>query len=127
MSERRARLNRASGDKGFTLIEVLIVITMMGFLSATLAAVFTVMVRTTPAADARFTDARSLKGLVTWIPQDMDATPPTGFNHSHAAWPCAGLAPLDSYNVIAMSWTEVGDVTTSFSVSYRYEKRARSG
>jgi len=121
VSDRRAPLNRRPRDNGFTLIEVLIVISMMGVLSATLATVFTVIVRTTPDANARVTDARSLKGLVTWIPQDMDATPPGGFDDSHSAWSCAGAAPSDSYNVVAMSWDEQGDTSTQFYASYRYE------
>jgi prepilin-type N-terminal cleavage/methylation domain-containing protein len=123
VSDRRGHINRAPRDKGFTLIEVLIVITMIGFLSATLAAVFTVAMRAAPDASERITDARSLKGLVTWIPQDMDATPPGGFDDGVAAWPCADTAPLDSYNVISMSWSEVGDVTREFHASYRYELR----
>lgn len=121
MNDRGATLNRTPRDRGFTLIEVLIVITMIGFLSATLAAVFSVVVRSTPDADARVNDARSLKGLVTWIPQDMDATPPGGFDDEPDVWLCDGVAPLDSYNVIAMSWAEVGDDTTEFHASYRYE------
>ncbi len=123
MSDRARSAKRTRRDGGFTLIEVLIVITMIGFLSATLAAVFSVIVRTTPDADARVTDARSLKGLVTWIPQDMDAAPPTGFDDGPSLWSCAGAAPTDSYNVVAMSWVEVGDVTTGFHASYRYELR----
>jgi prepilin-type N-terminal cleavage/methylation domain-containing protein len=123
VSDRPTSLNRARREGGFTLIEVLIVITMIGVLSATLAAVFSVIVRTTPDADARVTDARSLKGLVTWIPQDMDAAPPTGFDDSHSAWACAGAPPADSHNVIAMTWTEVSDVTSVFHASYRYELR----
>jgi prepilin-type N-terminal cleavage/methylation domain-containing protein len=113
--------DRARRERGFTLVEVLIVISMIGVLSAGLAAVFSVVVRTTPDAEQRITDARSLKGLVTWIPQDMDATPPGGFDDSNAAWPCSGAAPADSHNVIAMSWSEKGDITTRYHASYRYE------
>ena len=123
MNDLHATRNRSSRDRGFTLIELLIVISVMGFLSATLAVVFTVVVRSTPDAGERISDGRSLKGLVTWIPQDMDATPPGGFDDSHGAWPCAGAKPVDSHNVIAMSWVEDGDVTTQFHASYRYELR----
>ena len=121
MSDRRATPDRSLQERGFTLIEILIVVTVMGFLSATLAAVFTVMVRTTPGADERINDARSLKGLVTWLPQDMDATPPAGFDNDVNAWPCGGDKPVDSHNVIAMSWREEGDIPSRFDVSYRYE------
>ena len=120
MTDVRPRPRRVAID-GFTLTEMLIVVTMMGLLAATLAAVFTVIVRTTPDSQQRITDARSLKGLVTWVPQDMDATPPGGFRDSPTEWPCSGLAPAESYNIIAMAWTEKADVTTEFDASYRYE------
>ena len=64
---------RRSG--GFTLVEMLIVVTILGVVMTTLAAVFSVIVRTTPSTEARADDARSLQGLVTWLPQDIDAAP----------------------------------------------------
>ena len=106
---------------GFTLTEILIVIALTGIMSAALAAAFSVIVRTTPDTTQRITDARSLKGLVTWLPQDVDATPPRGFDDSPWTWPCGGPPPVNSFNVVAMSWTEFGNLTTEYHASYRYE------
>lgn len=108
-------------DSGFTLTEVLIVMAMIGLLLGTLAAVFTVIVRTTPSAEDRVNDARSIQGLVTWLPQDIDATPPDGFDRVAGFWPCAGSAPAGSNNVLSMEWSENTTSVTSYAASYRFE------
>ncbi len=109
-------------ERGFTLIEMLIVMTMMGVLASALAMTISIVLRTSPAAEDRVDDARSVQGLVTWLPQDVDATPPDQFNTDPAAaWPCDGAAPSNSYNVVTMRWSERTSTTTNFAATYRYE------
>jgi prepilin-type N-terminal cleavage/methylation domain-containing protein len=108
-------------DRGFTLIEILIVISMMAVLTGVLAATVTVVLRTAPMSEVRADDARTVRGLVTWLPEDVDAAPPSGFDTANTAWPCAGSAPADSYNVLAISWTERTDITHNYAATYRYE------
>ena len=108
-------------DRGFTLIETVIVMTTIGLIAAALAATVSVVLRTSPPTEERANDARSLQGLVTWIPQDVDAAPPGGFDTATTAWPCGGAAPTDSYNVLAISWTERNGATTTFAATYRYD------
>jgi prepilin-type N-terminal cleavage/methylation domain-containing protein len=110
-------------DAGFTLTELLIVVVVMGLLATTLAGVVVIVIKTTPSTEARADDARSLQGLVTWLPEDVDAAPPDGFNQNPAYWPCAGPAPANSRNVIGIEFTERSTSTTAYAVSYRYEKR----
>jgi prepilin-type N-terminal cleavage/methylation domain-containing protein len=107
---------------GFTLVELLIVVVIMGTLMSVLSAVIITALRTTPPTQARVDDARGLQGLVTWLPQDVDATPPDGFDRSPSAWPCAAPAPTTSYNLLAMKWTETTATSASFAASYRYEQ-----
>jgi len=107
---------------GFTLVELLIVVVIMGTLMSVLSAVIITALRTTPPTQARVDDARGLQGLVTWLPQDVDATPPDGFNRNPSAWPCAGAAPTTSFNLLAMQWTEQTATSSSFAASYRYEQ-----
>jgi prepilin-type N-terminal cleavage/methylation domain-containing protein len=114
------RRDGGCGD-GFTLIEVLIVVTMIAIITTVLAAVVTVVLRTAPPAEVRASDARSVQGLVTWLPQDVDAAPPGGFNRDHAYWPCGGTAPADSHNIIAAEWTESTGVDWRYAATYRYE------
>lgn len=113
------------GD-GFTLIEILIVVTMVAVVTTALAAVITIVIRTAPPAEVRANDARSVQGLVTWLPQDVDAAPPGGFNRDPGYWPCAGVAPTGSYNVLAAEWTESTGVDWHFAASYRYEQTGDS-
>ncbi len=87
-NDRRHGRNR---DSGFTLVEVLIVTLIMGVVMTTLAAVTSVILRTASPTEARTDNARSVQGLVTWLPQDVDATPPTGFDT--VDWPCSGPRP----------------------------------
>lgn len=113
---------RARRDDGLSLIELLISITVLAVLSATLSAVIITALRTTPPTEARVDDARGLQGLVTWLPEDVDAAAPDGFDRDPAAWPCAGAAPADSTNVLAIEWIEHSTATNQFAATYRYEK-----
>jgi hypothetical protein len=106
-------------DRGTTLLELLIVVILMGIVATTLTSVFVVIVRTAPSTEARTDDARSVQGLVTWLPEDVDATPPGGFSNDPAAWPCAGTG--DGYNVLQLKWDEPDGITdVQYAVSYRY-------
>jgi prepilin-type N-terminal cleavage/methylation domain-containing protein len=118
-------LGRQGRDgSGFTLVEVLIVVVILGVLMTTLAAVFTVVARTTPPTDARADDARSLQGLVTWLPQDIDAAPAeSGFNADpDFAFPCGGTPPAEYRNVLTMTWTEKASSTVTYVAAYLYER-----
>jgi prepilin-type N-terminal cleavage/methylation domain-containing protein len=63
-------------DRGFTLVETVIVVALMGIVMSVLAATFVVVVRTNPANEARDDGARGLLGLSTWLPEDVSSTPP---------------------------------------------------
>ena len=120
MVDRAAAPIRPRRD-GFTLIEVLIVVSMVAIVTTVLAATVTVVIKSAPPAEVRTDDARSVQGLVTWLPQDIDAAPPGGFNRDHAYWPCGGSAPADSYNIITAEWSESGALEQRFVASYRYD------
>lgn len=121
MNRRPARTRKP--DEGFTLIEMLLVMVVLGIVMGALAMVVTVVLRTTPPSEVRADDARSLQGLVTWIPQDVDAAPPGGFDTDVNAWPCGGAAPgPDSYSLLAITWTEKTAVTINYAANYRYAR-----
>ena len=90
MTTRATATVRRRPRAGFTLIEVLIVVTSIAIIAAAAAATISVVLRTAPPTEERANDARSLQGLVTWIPQDVDAAPPGGFDTATTAWPAAG-------------------------------------
>lgn len=124
MADRSAPTHGRRVDRGFTLIETVIVVLIIGIVSGTMVGVVAVVLRTTPPTEVRSDDARSLQGLVTWLPQDVDAAPPGGFNTdpSVASWPCGGSAPAaPNVNLLTIEWVERTDVTAHFAAAYWYE------
>src|SRR4051794_11994302 len=67
-------------NRGFTLIETIIVVGLIGIIAVALAATFTVIVRTQAPNEVRADDARTSLGLTTYLPEDVDSTPASGFD-----------------------------------------------
>lgn len=121
----RLRRNRTESrstrpDAGFTLLEGLITITLMGVLAVSLSAVITTVLRTAPGAEGRDDDARSLLGLITYMPEDVNSTPAGNFDgDQNKASGCSD--PGGGVNLIHMTWEEnIGGSITTYLASYRY-------
>jgi prepilin-type N-terminal cleavage/methylation domain-containing protein len=122
MAERRTR------DRGFTLPEVLIVVVLMGVLATAIAAVFVVIVRTTPTTEARNDDARSLLGVTTWFPPDVNSTPRVPLASASANWDispasASGCSSGDvGTNLVVLRWSEqTGSTPVTYAASYRIQ------
>lgn len=115
----RFRLSRwlRRSDAGFTLVELVVCITFVGIISGVMAAVFSVVLRTVPDVDARTDEARTLQGVVTWLPQDVDSTPPTGFDQNPASSSGCTLSP--GVNLLRMEWTENVGTPVRYVANYR--------
>ncbi len=66
----------ASTDRGFTLIETIVVLLMVGVLASVMVAVIAVIFRNVPGDRARADDSRSYQRLIQWLPRDAASTPP---------------------------------------------------
>lgn len=119
-------------DRGFTLTEVVIVVVILGVISVAIAGVFSVIVRTAPATEARADDARSLLGLSTWLPADVNSTPMTPVGsvdvegapfdrRPGASSTCA--SGNEGTNLLKLRWTEAYGSTVRYDVSYRLQER----
>lgn len=128
MKNRGPKTKRADG--GFTLIELVVAIAVLGIIMPVITATFVVIVRNSPAVQTRTDDSRSTRGLSTWLPQDVLSTPPVvitdgsstpGYTLAARASDCASTAGT---NVLHMVWQEnVGPnaaTLTNFVANYRY-------
>lgn len=110
---------RRPGDRGFTLVELLVSITLIGVIATVVASTIVVTIRTNPISEERTDVARTLQGLVTWLPQDVDSTPPTGFTTTRTS--PSGCTSSDGTNLLLLQWTEkIFSVTTTFIANYRH-------
>lgn len=97
-------------DAGFTLLETVIVVVIMGIVVPVLAFAFSVVVRTTPSAEDRADDARSLLNLTTHLSQDVSSTREDGFFIGPDPAPPGGCLetslPAVSINLLELRWSE---------------------
>lgn len=129
---------RPHRDDGLTLVELLVVITLLGLVMFVIAAAFSTILRVAPSTTYRIDDARSTRGLHTWLTRDISSTPPTvydpgtgtGFvdgsypSPTDAGVPAADLCTPDGAHVLFMAWSDRG---TSYRAQYTIEGDASLG
>ena len=117
-----------SKDSGFTLTELLVVVVVVGIVASVLAAVFSVIVRTAPSAQARADDSRSLLGITTYFPEDVSSTPRKSASTPGPEWDvlpgsisgCSGGTVPGSTNLIKLRWSEATSSSINYEASYRF-------
>lgn len=112
-------MKRRTRSDGFTLVEVLVSMTVMGLIATVISSVVVVALRNNPAVQLRTDSALTLQGITTWLPQDVDSTPPTGFDTVPTKSSGCGSSP--GISVLHMQWTEsIAGTVTTFIANYRY-------
>ena len=100
-------------------ILLLVSITLIGVIATVVASTIVITLRTNPVTEGRTDVARTLQGLVTWLPQDVDSTPPTGFTTTKSA--PSGCTTSQGTNLLLLQWTEkIYNTTTTFIANYRH-------
>jgi prepilin-type N-terminal cleavage/methylation domain-containing protein len=137
--------DRETPDEGFTLVEVLIVTMLLGLIMVALAAVFVVVLRASPAAEATVDDSRSLLTLTNRLSQDVTSTSEYGFEPAVSSTDTnpltnpTGAGPFiaspylarcdlsgqpSSIPILQLRWTES---TSTFVADYRWEASGGEG
>jgi hypothetical protein len=105
---------------------------LLGLIMLVITATFVTILRITPATAYRIDDARSTRGLHTWLTRDISSTPPaqydvasrTGYVDGSFADPSAGGVPAadvcttSGTHVLFMAWLDRG---TSYRAQYTIE------
>lgn len=114
-------------DRGMTLIELLITLTIIGTLAGAMALIITTVLKLSPTSEGRIDDANALLTLTAFMPEDVNstpigttATPAGGFEFAKGLDSgCSG--PTTGINLVRMTWIEEAATTQTFVAAYRYE------
>lgn len=111
------------GDRGFSLVETVVVISLIGVVSAVIGLAVTTSLRTAAPSIDRVDDTRSVQGLVAWLPRDAASTPADGANIAKQppSLQCAGSEAAAGDNLLELRWTESSPAATTYVVAYRLE------
>ena len=117
--------DRCGRGDGFTLVETLVVMSIIGLIAVVIGATFSVIVRSLPPTEARVDDARAQLGLTNWFPQDVLSADETGFEQGPYTARCAaGSVPSGSIGLLQLRWSEGSSV---FVADYRYVRHGTTG
>lgn len=130
---------RRGADEGLTLVEMLIVVSLLGLVMFVIAATFLTILRVTPSTEYRIDDARSTRGLQTWLARDVASTPPNVYDSatkmgyvdaavfaspSAAGVPASDVCTTTGTHVLFMAWVDRG---VSYRAQYTIDGDAASG
>lgn len=116
-------------DRGFTLPELLVTMTMMGLIAAVLSAAITVTFRQADSTEGRANVARGESSVDTWLPADLASTDVNNLDVAGSGSPAVDLDPaaepcglcgsidLSGTNAMQLAWETNGVITR---VQYQY-------
>ncbi|MCB0965885.1 MAG: VWA domain-containing protein, partial [Ilumatobacter sp.] len=124
--------SRRSRDAGMTLPELLISVTMVGLLTAVIAAAIIVTLRQGESTEGRLNLSRSEQSIGMWLPNDLASA--DTYTKNPGASPCGaplcdGIDLSDGSNVLMLTWsvangTAEGVTTQLTNVSYHFKPSA---
>ena len=101
-----------SSDRGFTLVETIVVVLMVGVLASVMVAVIAVILRNVPGTEARADDSRSYQRLIQWLPRDAASTPAGEFDTT-GPWASPGCDGATGKYLAHMSWPSDSGTTVA--------------
>lgn len=112
------RSKTARRDRGFSLPELLIAMTVSGVLVSALAMAFSVIVRSQAGSQQRIAESKDVTFVQTWLPTDLSSATQTWIE---PVVPFPFNATLPGANVLTMARPDL-DTGGEYLIMYRYEE-----
>lgn len=114
-------------DAGFTLIEMLIVMIILGIVISALSLALAVTLRAAPSSEARLDDSRATRSLANSLSHDTTSAPPFLGETPQGGIILMSDDPANSNdcggagdNLLHLQWTQVASTSKTFVANYRY-------
>ncbi|MFZ9230378.1 MAG: prepilin-type N-terminal cleavage/methylation domain-containing protein [Ilumatobacteraceae bacterium] len=111
--------SRDTRDRGMTLVELLVTVTILGVIMSSLAAAVIVMLRAEAPTRDRIAESKDVTFLQAWIPTDLASAVSRNVDPTYQP---AEKAPLPGTNVITITRPDLSNPssTSYVTISYRY-------
>jgi hypothetical protein len=124
----RSDIDRRHRDRGLTFVELIVTTVLLALVTTVIAASVSAVLRTTAPAQYRIDDARSVRGLQTWLIRDVASAPieemgaaadvdPGGYQFDNPLPAWAEDCGASGANLVHMTWV---DAATSVSYHANY-------
>ena len=116
---RKAPSESVQRDRGMTLVELLITVTILGIIMTSLSAATIVILRTERPIKDHLSESKDITFLQAWIPNDLASA--TSRNLDPLYQPTT-TKKLPGTNVLSLNRADISEtgITTNYVVSYRY-------
>ncbi len=116
---RKAPSESVQRDRGMTLVELLITVTILGIIMTSLSAATIVILRTERPIKDHLSESKDITFLQAWIPNDLASA--TSRNIDPLYQPTT-TKKLPGTNVLSLNRADISEtgITTNYVVSYRY-------
>jgi len=106
-------------DRGMTLVELLITVTILGIIMTSLSAAVTVILRTERPIKDHLSESKDITFLQAWIPNDLASATSRNIDPLHQP---TNTKKLPGTNVLTLNRADISasGTTTNYVVSYRY-------
>lgn len=111
---------RCGRDRGFTLVEMIVVVVLMGLTTSAVAFAALAMLRTTPQSGDRVDRAAAQTSLLRWLNRDVTSVPPVAFTVVvGGVQPGAAVCPAAPGDILLGMGAPGFGAVDAFGVDYR--------
>ena len=115
----KVTLQSSQRDRGMTLVELLITVTILGVIMTSLSAAMIVVLRSEKPIKDHLSESKDITFLQAWIPNDLASASSRNIDPSHQP---SSRTTLPGTNVLTLNRADISTsgITTNYVVSYRY-------